>query len=52
MSKIALSEIKGLVAYEKAREDMRAGIIEVKRARRVAELPPVLRSELARDLGV
>jgi hypothetical protein len=36
MSKIALSEIKDLVAYEKAREDMRGRVIELKQARRIA----------------
>lgn len=36
MSRIALSEIKDLVAYEKAREDMRARVIELKKARRIA----------------
>jgi hypothetical protein len=36
MSRIALSEIKDLVAYEKVREDMRARVIELKKARRVA----------------
>jgi hypothetical protein len=36
MSRITLAEIKDLVAYEKAREDMRARIIELKKARRIA----------------
>ena len=36
MSRIALSEIKDLVAYERVREDMRARVIELKKARRVA----------------
>ena len=35
-SRITLSEIKDLVAYEKVREDVRARVIELKKARRVA----------------
>jgi hypothetical protein len=36
MSRITLAEIKDLVAYEKVREDMRARVIELKNARRIA----------------
>jgi hypothetical protein len=36
MSKIALSDVKDLVAYEKVREAMRAEVIERKKARRLA----------------
>ena len=39
MRKVERSEIKDLVAYEKAREAMRAHVIEVKRHRRVAVGP-------------
>ena len=35
-SRITLSEIKDLTAYEKAREEVRARVIELKKARRVA----------------
>ena len=39
MRKVERSEIKDLVAYEKAREGMRAHVIEVKKHRRVAVGP-------------
>jgi uncharacterized protein DUF3501 len=41
MRKVDRSEIKDLVAYEKARTAMRAGVIEVKKHRRVAVGPNV-----------
>ena len=41
MRKVALAEIKDLVAYEEARALMRARIIEVKRHRRVAVGPNI-----------
>ena len=39
MRKVELGEIKDLVAYEKAREAMRAHVIEIKKHRRVAVGP-------------
>ena len=39
MRKVEKSEIKDLVAYEKAREGMRARVIETKKHRRIAVGP-------------
>src|SRR5262245_895916 len=39
MHKLALSDVKDLVQYEKVREEMRARIIELKKSRRVSVGP-------------